>query len=304
MLSPMDRARLACEMGELMAPDNSVRRPFAVITDSTADITSHMAREHSIDVVPLAITINGETLPDGVLTQEEFFERMRSAPELPTTSQPSVGALSEAYERALESADEVVSVHISSRLSGTVEAARMAAERFSGKVHVFDSHNLSWGLAWQVRDAAAAAREGLGVQETMERLTQARDQVKLIVGLDSLENLRRGGRIGAVSSFLGSLLNLKVTLTVDADGAFAPLEKSRGERAAIEYTIDWLAKQMGAARSGRFAVGHGLSRERAERIAESISERWDASELVIYEAGSVICTHTGTCWGVSVWPEH
>lgn len=286
-----------------MAPDTASERQFAVVTDSTADITPDLALELGIDVVPLAVTINGETLPDGVLTQEEFFQRMRSAPDLPTTSQPSAGAFAEAYERALETARSVISVHISSKLSGTVESARTAAEKFAGKVHVFDSRNLSWGAAWQVVDAANAAREGLGVPEALARLEQAREQVKLIVGLDSLENLRRGGRIGAVSALLGSLLNLKATMTVDENGAFAPLGRSRGEKAALDYTLDWISTQMATARAGRFAVGHGLSEERAHRIAESIRQRWDVTELVVYEAGSVICTHTGTCWGVAVWPE-
>jgi len=277
-------------------------RQFAVVTDSTADITPEMAGENGIAVIPLSLTIDGQTLPDGVLTQEEFFAKMKTAADLPTTSQPSVGAFAEAYTRALETAESVISIHISSKLSGTVEAARLAAEQFAGKVHVFDSRNLSWGCAWQVRDAAAAAAEGLGVPEALERLERAREQVKLIVGLDSLENLRRGGRIGAVSSLMGALLNLKVTMTVDADGAFAPLGRSRGEAAGLDYTMEWIAKQMGEARTGKFAVGHGLSRERAVRIGERIRERWEASELVIYDAGSVICTHTGTCWGVAVWP--
>ncbi len=284
-----------------MAPEPA--RQFAVVTDSTADITPAMAAERGIAVVPLSLTINGETLPDGVLTQEEFFAKMKSAPELPTTSQPSVGAFTDAYDRALETAESVVSIHISSKLSGTVEAARVAAEQFAGKVHVFDSRNLSWGCAWQVVDAATAAAEGLGVPEALARLERAREQVKLIVGLDSLENLRKGGRIGAVSSLMGALLNLKVTMTVDADGAFAPLGRSRGEAAGLDYTMEWIAKQMGQARTGRFAVGHGLSRDRAVRIGERIRERWEASELVIYDAGSVICTHTGTCWGVAVWPQ-
>lgn len=278
-------------------------REFAVVTDSTADITPEFARKQGITVIPLAITINGETLDDGVLTQAEFFERMRNAPELPTTSQPSVGAFTDLYAKALETADSVISLHISAKLSGTVEAASLAAEQFAGKVHVFDSRNLSWGLAWQVMDAAAAAREGLSTRETLERLEGTRDHAKLLVGVDSLENLRRGGRIGAVSSLLGSLLNLKVTLTVDENGAFAPLGRSRGEKAALDYTMEWIATQMGDARSGKFAVGHALSEERAHRIAKSISERWDATELVVYEAGSVVATHTGTVWGVAVWPQ-
>jgi len=286
-----------------MTPGMTSGRQFAVITDSTADIAPEIARERGIEVVPLAVTIDGETLTDGVLTQEEFFRRMQAAPALPTTSQPSAGAFEDAYGRALETANSVISVHISEKLSGTIESARVAAEKFSGKVHIFDSRNLSWGLAWQVLDAAAAAREGLGVPEALERLARARGQVKLIVGLDSLENLRKGGRIGAVSSMLGSLLNLKVTLTVTPDGEFAPLGRSRGEKAGLDYTLDWLSKEMGVAQKGKFAVGHALSHERAERLAESIKERWQATELVIYEAGSVICAHTGTGWGVAVWPE-
>ncbi len=286
-----------------MALDTSSRRRFAVITDSTADIAPELAAQRGITVVPLSITIGDETLPDGVLTQAEFFERMAAAPDLPTTSQPSAGTFVDAYTAALQTADEVLSIHISSKLSGTVESARTAAQQFDSRVHVFDSHNLSGGLLWQVFDAASAADEGLSAPDTVARLERTREQVKLLVGLDSLENLRRGGRIGAVSSFLGSMLNLKVTLTVDEAGAFSPLGRSRGEKAALEYTMEWVGKQIGDAHSVRVAVGHGLSEERAHRIADMIAERWDVTELVIYEAGSVVCTHTGTVWGVAVWPE-
>ncbi|HSQ21982.1 MAG TPA: DegV family protein [Coriobacteriia bacterium] len=286
-----------------MVPDTDITPQFAVVTDSTADIDPATAAERGIVVVPLAVTIDGETLPDGAITQAEFFSRMAAAPALPTTSQPSVGAFAEVYGRALESARSVISVHISEKLSGTIESARAAAEEFAGKVHVFDSRNLSWGLAWQVVEAANAAREGLSATDTLERLARTRDRVKLIVGLDSLENLRKGGRIGAVSSLMGSLLNLKVTLTVDAEGAFAPLGRSRGEKAALEYTLDWIGTQMGSARRGKFAVGHAFAPERGLRLVESIKERWEVTELVIYEAGSVICAHTGTGWGVAFLPE-
>lgn len=122
------------------------------------------------------------------------------------------------------------------------------------------------------------------------------------VGLDELDNLAKGGRIGRVGAFLGSLLNLKVTLTVAPDGAFVPLGRSRGDKAAMKYTLDWIAEQMGSASSGRFAVGHALSLDRAHWLADKIRERWDVTELVVYEAGSVIATHTGTGWGVAVVP--
>jgi len=276
---------------------------FAVITDSTADIAPQTAREHGITVVPLTVTIGDESYSDGVLTQQEFFDRMSSAASLPTTSQPAIGAFVDAYTRALETCDHVISVHISEHLSGTIESARAAAEQFAGRVHVFDSRNLSWGLGWQVLDAAAAAAEGLGPDAALIRLARLRDRVRLIVGLDSLDNLAKGGRIGRVGAFLGGMLNFKVTLTVDPNGEFQPVGRSRGDKAAFAHTLDWIAQQMGGATRGRFAIGHALGLERAEAYAAALRERYDVSELVIYETGSVIATHTGTGWGVAVVPE-
>jgi DegV family protein with EDD domain len=278
------------------------RGTFAVVTDSTADISPAMAAERGIEVVPLTCAIDDDSFLDGTLTQQQFFDRMNASPRLPTTSQPPVGAFVEAYERALAVADHVVSVHISEKLSGTISAARQAAEMFAGKVHVFDSLNLSWGLAFQVMEAAAAAREGVSHFEALKRLERARERVKLIVGIDSLDNLAKGGRIGKVSALLGSILNLKVTFTVDENGAFQPLARVRGEKAALESTLEWVASLLPPSGKGAFAVGHALSEKRALWLREEILRRFDASEVIVYEAGSVICTHTGTGWGVAVFP--
>lgn len=275
---------------------------FTVVTDSTADIPEHIAIENDIEVVPLTVSFGTDTYADGELTQAEFFERMARERALPTTSQPPVGAFIAAYEKALERAEQVVSVHVSNKLSGTVEAARQAAERFDGRVHVFDSLNLSWGLAWQVVEAARFAKAGVDVPTALERLEEVRRRVKLIVGLDSLDNLAKGGRIGQVSAFLGSMLNLKVTFTVDETGAFCPLARNRGAKAALAHTLDWVAEQMGQQRRGSFAIGHAMELERAEWIAEQLRAEYDVEDIVIYEAGPVICTHTGTGWGVAVLP--
>jgi len=286
-----------------MVLSDSGRSAFAVVTDSTADIEPVTASELAVGVVPLCVTGGEDTYPDGQLTQMQFFALMKAAAKLPTTSQPAVGSFLDAYERALEHAEHVISVHISEKLSGTVEGARQAADRFGNRVSVFDSRNLSWGLAWQVADAAPAAREGLTVAAALERLGRVRERVGLIVGLDGLDNLARGGRIGHVGAFPGSLLNLKVTFTVGSDGAFEPLGRSRGDKAAMKYTLDWVAERMGSAECGRFAIGHALSRDRAEWLRDRIAERWGVSQMVIYEAGSVIATHTGTGWGVAVLPD-
>jgi DegV family protein with EDD domain len=287
-----------------MTPTSGTATPsYAVVTDSTADIDPRLAEQRGITVVPLTVSIGDKSFSDGVLSQQEFFDRMNAAAQLPTTSQPASGAFSEAYARSLETAEQVISVHISSKLSGTIESAHSAAEQFAGRVHVFDSLNLSWGCAWQVLEAARCASEGVSPKLALERIAGVRDRVRLIVGLDGLDNLAKGGRIGRVGAFVGALLNLKVTLTVAPDGAFVPLARSRGEKAALKHTLDWIADQMGAAASGRFAVGHALSPDRALWLRDEIAERFGVTEMVVYETGSVIATHTGTGWGVAVLPD-
>ncbi|MDP2232330.1 MAG: DegV family protein [Actinomycetota bacterium] len=276
---------------------------FAVVTDSTADIAPSIAKEHAITVVPLSVSFGTETFADGELSQAEFFSRMAAAPKLPTTSQPPVGAFVEAYGQVLERAEEVVSVHISSRLSGTIESASQAAEQFAGRVHIFDSLNLSWGLAFQVIEAARASAEGLTPTAALERLDRARDRVRMIVGVDSLDNLAKGGRIGRVSAFLGSMLNLKVTFTVDENGEFKPVARTRGEKAALAHTLDWVGGHVGGGRKVAFAVGHALSLERAQRLREALQTRFEGSDVFVYEAGIVISAHTGTGWSVAVLAE-
>lgn len=273
----------------------------AIVTDSTSDIPAHIALAEGIEIVPLTVTIDGESTPDGVLTQEEFFAKMRVAPRLPTTSQPPVGAFVEAYERALSAAGSVVSIHVSESLSGTIGSARQAAERFGGRVTVFDSRNLSWGLAFQVLEAARAAAEGLSATAVVERTAEVRDSVRLIVGLDSLDNLAKGGRIGRVSRFLGSMLDIKVLFQV-IGGQFEPVKRVRGQAAALDATMRWVSEQMGGATSGAFAVLHALTEERAARLAESLRATYDASEMYVLPVGSVISTHTGTGWGVAFVP--
>jgi DegV family protein with EDD domain len=277
-------------------------RQVAIVTDSTWDLSSSLAEANGITVVPLMVTVDGVTYRDGEMTQDEFFRRMGAAKDLPTTSQPSVGSFVETYSRALETAAEVFSIHISSQLSGTIESAIQAAEQFGGKVHVFDSLNLSGGLGMQVLEVARAAAKGLSVAEVLKVAESARDRVRLIVGVDKLDNLAKGGRIGAVSAFLGGLLNLKVTFTVDPEGKFKPLGRTRGSAAALDYTVDWVREQMGASGRGAICVLHAQASDRAMALRDRLQELLDVTEMNVAEVGVVIGTHTGTGWGVALMP--
>lgn len=240
---------------------------------------------------------------DGTLTQQEFFDRMNASERLPTTSQPAVGAFVEAYEAALSTASHVVSVHISSKLSGTMAAALQAAERFAGRVRVVDSLNLSWGLGLQVLEAAKAASAGADVDAIVERVERARDRVRLVVGLDSLDNLVKGGRIPKIAGAVGGVLNVKVLIACRADGTLGLVRPVRGVRSALEHTVKWVEEQMGGATRGAFCVMHALSEERAKWVSEQIGERFEAIESYFVETGTVIAAHTGTGWGVAFLPE-
>ncbi len=136
----------------------------------------------------------------------------------------------------------------------------------------------------------------------METAARARDRVEMIVGLDSLDNLVRGGRVGRVAGFVGGMLNLRVTLTVE-NGSFSPVARTRGTKAALTHTIDWVAERMGDTKRAAFCVLHAMAPERAVLLEQQIRERFDASEVYMVETGAVICAHTGTGWAVAFLPE-
>lgn len=274
----------------------------AIITDSTADLPVPLCTEHGITVVPLELMIGGEAMHDGTLTQAEFFARMNAADQLPTTSQPPVGTFVEAYRRALQDASHVVSVHISEKLSGTLSSARQAAEEFEGRVTVVDSMNLSWGLGFQVLEAARAAASGLDVHSIVERVESVRDRVQMIVHVDALDNLVKGGRISSFAGKLGGILSVKLSFTV-RNGEFVLVRPFRNTKAAMRHGLDWVAENMGKAKESAFAVGHAMAEERAEWLRQSITERFTVSEMHMYEAGTVIATHTGTGWAIAFVPE-
>lgn len=281
-----------------MADSQSV----CVITDSTADIPGSLAQELGITVVPLTVTINGHSFSDGDITMAEFFRRMEAASELPTTSQPPVGVFVDAFRTALEHCTDVVCVTISNRLSGTIESAREAARQVGEHVHVIDSLNLSFAEGIQGVLAARAAAAGGSVADVRRVVEHAREHVSLLVGLDSLTNLAKGGRIGKVSALLGGMLNLKVLLTVSPEGVFEPVAKVRGASAAMQRSIDWLAGRVDVGTKAVFGVLHAASPDKAAWLEQQIRARFNVAELHIIETGSVIASHTGTGWGLMAVP--
>ena len=281
----------------------------AVVTDSTAYLTAELVQQLGIAVVPLYIVFGGDrTVPETEITDyPAFFEELRTAESLPTTSQPSVGDFTSAYEPLLAEGREIVSIHISGGLSGTTESARQAAQaleresRDGERVRVIDSETAAGGLGLMVLVAAHAAREGMTLPEVADRVAEARSNLKMWFGLDTLEFLRRGGRIGAARGWIGSTLRVKPILTVESE--MAPVERVRTSARLFERLLDY-ARQRHESGADAWAVQHINAPEMAERLSERCQDIFGRDPALASEIGPVLSAHTGPgLLGVGSIPE-
>ncbi|MDH5371655.1 MAG: DegV family protein [Acidimicrobiia bacterium] len=263
-----------------------------VVTDSSCDIPQNLAEERSIDIVPLTIRFGDDEYVDRQeLTTAMFWDRLVTTDHLPETAAPSAGLFEERYETLIDDgATGIVVLTISSKLSATYQSAVIAAERISGRVpiRVIDSHSVGMGLGLPVLEAAGTASKGAPIDEVVARAGEAIAGTTVIAALDTLDYLRRGGRIGSTQAFFGSLLNIKPLITLD-DGVVAPLGRVRTRSkaiAALEERIAALGPSILAA-----ALFHGAAPDIA-RIVESMEGHL---EIPIIETllGAVVGTHTG-----------
>lgn len=263
----------------------------AVVTDSTAYLPPELAAEHGIEVVPLQVTMGERTACEGVdLTPSEFAAWIAGAGRRATTSQPSPAAFLSAYEAT--GASEIVAVHLSGALSGTVGAAD-AAGRTSGRtVRVVDSRQTGMGLGFAALAAASAASAGGSLASVAEAAERAAAATRTFFYVDTLEHLRRGGRIGAAAALVGTALSVKPLLHI-ADGAIAPLEKVRTASKAIARLEELAVAEAGSSRVG-VAVHHLASPERATALADRLRDRLPSLEtMVVSEVGAVVGAHVG-----------
>ena len=181
-----------------------------VVTDSTIDLTLEEAEKYGIEMIPLCINIDNETYLDRVeLTPTDFIEKMKNSKELPKSSQPAIGSFVEVYERLVSEGYDVISIHMTGGMSGTVRAAESAAQMVEGNITVVDSMYITKALSFQVFEAVKMIEEGHTVEEIITRLEEVRQNTNLFVVVDTLENLVKGGRIGRGKGLIGSLLNIK-----------------------------------------------------------------------------------------------
>jgi DegV family protein with EDD domain len=213
--------------------------PLRIVTDSTADLPPALASELAISVVPVNVQFGEDSFRDGVdISSAEFFRRLEQADQLPTTSQPSAGAFRATYEDLIAAgATEILSIHVSEKLSGTAESARQGARGLGGaRIEVVDSATVSAGLCLAVIQAARCAASDHTLDVTLEAVRAQLSRTRLLFMVDTLEYLRRGGRIGRARELMGSLLRIKPILEV-RDGEVAPLARARTRRRGIDELV-------------------------------------------------------------------
>ncbi len=206
---------------------------IGILTDSTCDLSQRLLTEYSIDTIPLNINFSGKIYQDRVdIGPEEFYRKMITTEEIPRTSQPSVGLFLEKYKIMAEKYDVILSLHISGKLSGTIESARLAANQLPEiDIHIFDSNSTTFGLGFLVILARKMIKENLSVDNIISVLKEARDNLEIYFSVNDLKYLEKGGRIGKAQAFLGSVLNFNPILKLSGqDGEIVPHKKVRGNK--------------------------------------------------------------------------
>jgi DegV family protein with EDD domain len=270
----------------------------AVVTDTTSYLPGDLAEANQIRLVSLYVVFGGErTVREADITDyDAFFDELRGTDQLPTTSQPSVGDFMQTWEPLLAAGDDVVSIHISGGISGTVESARQAAEQLErdGKggerVRVIDSATSAGGLALVVLAAANEAAKGSSLDQVAGTVKEARESLKMWFAIDTLEFLKRSGRIGAASAWLGSTLKIKPILTLESE--MTPVERVRTSKRAFERMVDY-AKQRKDSGMNAWVVQHIQAPDQAAALAQRCREVFGHDEVFTSEIGPVLGAHTG-----------
>ena len=263
-----------------------------VVTDSTADLPSQLAEELGISVVPAYVRFGEEVYRDRVsITEDEFYKRLTHDPVHPSTTQPGPQDFLEVYQKLSQEAEGIISIHVSNKLSGTCNSALMAKEMLETKcpIEVVDSETLSMSLGLTVIVAAQMAEAGESLDKVVEEVKQAIPKIHLLALLDTLEYLKRGGRIGKVKALLGSVLSVKPMLAVK-DGALVPAGQVRTRAKGIDKLFDFVKN---AADIQDLAVVYNTTPDEAQSLVERIGPIFDKEKVRISRLGPGLGAHGG-----------
>lgn len=266
----------------------------AIVVDSTAYIPQALVEQYRMHIIPLLVNWSGDSLRDNVdITPDDFYQRLESAKEMPSTSQPSAGEFFDLYSKVAEEAESILSIHISSELSGTVASAHAAAKLMGDfPIEIVDSLSTSMGLGFMALTAARAVENGAGLKEAAAAARALIPSVRVVFVVDTLEFLHRGGRIGGAQRLFGSMLSIKPLLELQ-EGKIEALEKVRTKRKAVQRLLDIAVEACAGKSKVHAAVANASAPQEAQSVADELQKLLDPAELYIVDMSPVIGTHTG-----------
>ena len=269
-----------------------------IVTDSSNTMERALAEELGITIVPLTTMVDGVVYSDGDLKEGQFLELMRSSKALPKTSQPPVGLFAEVFSELASDGSQIIAIHLSHALSGTVEAARQGAALSGADVTVIDSTFTDQATKFQVVAAARLAQAGASKEDILAAIEDIQKKTELYIGVSTLENLVKGGRIGRVTGLLSSLLNIRVIMTMK-NHQLEPMTKGRGNKTFKKWLDEFVVGLQGkqVAEIGiSYAGSSAYAQEMKERLQPLVSE-----PISVLETSSIIQTHTGEdAWAILV----
>ena len=269
-----------------------------IVTDSSVTIEPEVAKELDITIVPLSVMVDGVVYSDADLEEGEFLRLMQSSRNLPKTSQPPVGVFADVFEHLAEDGAQIISIHMSHALSGTVEAARQGATLANADVTVVDSSFTDQAMKFQITEAAKMAKEGASLEEILAKIEEVKEKTELYIGLSTLENLVKGGRIGRVSGLISSLLNIRVIMQMK-NHQLEPIVKGRGAKTFKKW-LDDLTASLQNKQVAEIGISYAGSPELALEMKESL-QPYVKKPISVLETGSIIQTHTGeNAWAVLI----
>ena len=270
-----------------------------IVTDSSVTIETELVNQLGITVVPLSVMIDNVVYSDADLKEEgTFLHLMQESKNLPKTSQPPVGVFAEIFEDLSKDGSKILAIHMSHALSGTVEAARQGASLSTADVTVIDSSFTDQALKFQVVEAARLAQEGKDIDEILSQVEEIKNNTELYIGVSTLENLVKGGRIGRVTGLLSSLLNIRVVMQMKND-ELQPIVKGRGAKTFKKWLAE-LTSSLTERSVAEIGISYSGSADWAKEMKESL-QAYVEKPISVLETGSIIQTHTGeNAWAILV----
>lgn len=266
----------------------------AFVTDSTSYLPEELRRRHEIQVIPQVLIWGGETLLDGVdIMPTAFYERLKTADVMPTTSQATIGAFKDLFEPHVRAGRPILAILVSQKLSGTIQSAQSAKELFPGaRIEIVNSESAAMAMGFQVLAAARAAEAGRSFDEVLAVAKDAKNHTGVVLVVDTLEFLHRGGRIGGAARLLGTALNLKPILELQ-DGVIEAVERVRTRSKAQARLLGLLEERINGRPNLRLAVLHAAAEREARQLLDVAAKRLNPMETVFSEVSPVVGAHVG-----------